>query len=298
MMTMPEIRHLRYFVAVAEELHFGRAAKRLHIVQPALSMQIKALEEELGAQLLLRDHHQVQLSEIGRLFLEQARDILKRTEQSTQLVARALQGEIGRLRIGICASSTSNSIMPNLVKAFHKLHPEVKIELVEVHPAAQAKALLNRNVDVVFGPSAAFSHIEDIAKIYLNHFSFKLACSCEHNLANFTEVDVHSLKNEIFVGLSAEDDQYGMMVTNFALPFIPMRSMQVQSPAALLSVVEANLAVAVLSEALERSAPPNIVFLELLGVDSNMDLFLFCRKAENNPLVERFMALAKQGKNE
>ncbi len=290
---MLEIRHMRYFVAVAEELHFGRAAKRLHIVQPALSMQIKALEEDLGTQLFERNHHQVNLTAAGRFFYRQAQDILTRVEQASALVTRAALGEIGQIRIGISAGAAANAIPAALMKAFHKQTPQVQVELLDVHPAAQAKALLERQVDLVFGPSEAFVSVQkEVHGLYLDHFAFKLACSSEHPLASRQRVNVSKLAGETFVGIAAAEDRHGMLVTRFALPFTPLRSMQVHSQSALLSAVEANLAISVVSEALERNAPPNITFLPIDDVKSNMDLYLYTRASETDMSVQNFVTLA------
>lgn len=294
MITMPEMRQLRYFAAVAEELHFGRAARRLNIVQPALSMQIKALEEELGTALFLRDRHSVRLTVAGRLFADEVRDILSRVERAVQMVARAERGEVGRLGIGMSATAACIATVPELIRKFRSLSPNVFIDLNEIHPAGQAKALMDGEVDLVFGPSDAFAKVEaSVSGLYLDHFAFKLACSREHPLASAGKVHVDDLKRETFVGLAAMEDQQGMMVTAYALPFIPLNTIRVTSPAALFSVVDANLAVAVLSEALERNAPPGVTFLDLEGVTSNMDLYLFSRAGTENAIVTNFLSTSR-----
>ena len=295
MITMPEMRQLRYFAAVAEELHFGRAARRLNIVQPALSMQIKALEEDLGATLFLRDRHKVQLTVAGEIFRHEVDDILARMERAVRMVRRADQGEVGRLGIGMSATAASIAILPKIVRAFHKLSPEVQVDLAEIHPAGQVKALLEGDVDLVFGPSEAFVRVgKAVSGLYLNHFAFKLACSVEHRLAKLGKVHVDDLRRETFVGLAATEDRHGMQVTAYALPFLPLNTMRVLSPAALFSVVEANLAVAVLSEALERNAPPQVTFLDLEGVSSNMDLYLYSRTGDHSTLVAHFLRVSQQ----
>ncbi|MBF9002360.1 LysR family transcriptional regulator [Vibrio nitrifigilis] len=289
---MLEIKPMRYFIAIAEELHFGRAAKRLHIVQPALSMQIKKLEETLGANLLIRNRHQVSLTPIGELFYKEAIDIVARTERLATRVGLASQGEIGQLKIGVSASALTSEILPNLIKRFKTLYPHIQVELKEVHPATQQKSLLTREVDIVIGPSQVFAGVQDkVNGIYLSQFGFKLACSDEHSLAKHNRVDVESLQQETFVGLSADEDVLGMMVTGFALPFIPRHSIQVKSTAALFSVVESNLGVAIVSSALERTAPPNLVFLDLEGIENNMPIYAFTRHSDQDPVLHHFNEL-------
>lgn len=141
-----ELKHLRAFVALAEELHFGRAAQRLCIVQPALSMQIKALEEELEVRLFERDRHNVALSDTGRLFLPEARATLhqaKRAEQTARLSAR---GEIGVLRIAF-VSSVLPKLLPDLIRSMHARYPLITLELKDLPTPDQIAALHDNKLD-------------------------------------------------------------------------------------------------------------------------------------------------------
>lgn len=141
-----ELKHLRAFVALAEELHFGRAAQRLCIVQPALSMQIKALEAELDVQLFERDRHKVALSTTGRLFLPEARATLHqagRAEQTSRLSAR---GEIGTLRIAF-VSSVLQKLLPALIRAMHARYPLITLELKDMPTPDQIAALHDNQLD-------------------------------------------------------------------------------------------------------------------------------------------------------
>ena len=121
-----ELRHLRYFVAVAEELHFGRAAQRLHIAQPPLSQQIRRLEQDLGVRLFHRTNRRVELTDAGRAFLVEARLTLAQSERATEVAGRAARGEVGQLIIGYMASAELN-VFPRLLPAFRKRHPEVEL---------------------------------------------------------------------------------------------------------------------------------------------------------------------------
>jgi DNA-binding transcriptional LysR family regulator len=121
-----ELRHLRYFVAVAEELHFGRAAQRLHIAQPPLSQQIRRLEQGLGVRLFHRTKRRVELTDAGRAFLVEARLTLAQAEHATEVASRAARGEVGQLIIGYMASAELN-VFPRLLPAFRKRHPDVEL---------------------------------------------------------------------------------------------------------------------------------------------------------------------------
>ncbi|HEY9770465.1 MAG TPA: LysR family transcriptional regulator [Coleofasciculaceae cyanobacterium] len=123
-----ELRHLRYFVAVAEELHFGRAAKRLCITQQPLSRQIKDLEEELGAELFYRTKRTVRLTEVGEIFLVETRKILQQANYAMELVKQVSQGKIGRITVGFTGSAL-NIVLPTAVRQFKQRYPQVDLTL-------------------------------------------------------------------------------------------------------------------------------------------------------------------------
>ncbi|MEE4464097.1 LysR family transcriptional regulator, partial [Azotobacter chroococcum] len=136
-----ELRHLRYFIAVAEELHFGRAAEQLGISQPPLSQQIQALEEELGVRLFERTNRRVALSEVGRLFLPEARQVLAQLEQAVAVARRAQHGELGELKVGFTSSAPFTSTIPRAIRAFRQACPEVHLDLRELSSRGVAEAV-------------------------------------------------------------------------------------------------------------------------------------------------------------
>ena len=144
-----ELRHLRYFVAVAEELHFGRAAARLHVAQPALSRQIRSLEEEIGLRLFERDRRRVALTAAGAVFLGEARFLLGHVDDAVEAARRADRGELGSLRIGYVPAVVTTGL-PEIVRGFRKRFPGVDVRLQEMNPAMQVEALLGERVDVGF----------------------------------------------------------------------------------------------------------------------------------------------------
>src|SRR5262249_30235111 len=148
-MGIMELRHLRYFVAVAEELHFGRAAARLHLAQPALSRQIRSLEEEVGLRVLERDRRRVALTAAGAVFLGEARFLLGHVDDAVEAARRADRGELGSLRIGYVPAVVTTGL-PEIVRGFRKRFPGVDVRLQEMNPAMQVEALLGERVDVAF----------------------------------------------------------------------------------------------------------------------------------------------------
>ncbi len=144
-----ELRHLRYFVAVAEELHFRRAAERLHISQPPLSHQIQDLERELGVELFHRSRRSVALTEVGRLFLEEARHVLGDAEHAVEIAQKAGRGEIGRLCVGFGPLS-EGSFMRTVLARFLARFPEVQLDLRQLYTEEQLEALARREIQVAF----------------------------------------------------------------------------------------------------------------------------------------------------
>lgn len=143
-----ELRHLRYFIAVAEELHFGRAAQALGISQPPLSQQIQTLEQELGTRLFDRTNRRVDLSESGRLFLDEARLVLAQVDKATDVARRAQLGEIGELKIGFTSSAPFTSSIPQAIFAFRQAYPDVHLTLTEITSQEVAAGLEDKTIQV------------------------------------------------------------------------------------------------------------------------------------------------------
>jgi len=175
-----ELRHLRYFVAVAEELNFSRAALRLHIAQPALSNQIKALETELGVQLLERTRRVVRLTDAGKTLLSDARPLLA-DAQTVELHARGAQkGETGTIHIGYVLT-TANTRLASIIKAFRHSYPGVAPDLAQLATSAQIAALKNRQLDVGFVRPPV--HAPEIETEVIGEEKMVLAVSSEDPLA-------------------------------------------------------------------------------------------------------------------
>lgn len=146
---MVEVRHLRYFVAVADELHFGRAAERLHMSQSPLSHQIRQLERELGAELIDRAHHVVGLTDAGRALLELARDVLERLDRAVDVVGRAGRGEVGTLAVGYVSEVTAD-LLPVGLAQFKERYPDVSLELRSGTTGHLLDGLRRKELDVAF----------------------------------------------------------------------------------------------------------------------------------------------------
>lgn len=188
-----ELRHLRYFVAVAEELHFGRAAAKLHIAQPPLSQQIKVLEQELGASLFHRTRRHVELTDAGRVFLDEARATLAQAKRAEETIRAVAEGRRGRLSIGFVMSA-AYTVLPAAVRAFRDTHPGVDITLVDLSPAAMIEALERRTLDLgLLRPPVDHP---GLASEVILHEPLVLALPATHRFASRAAVAMKDLRTE------------------------------------------------------------------------------------------------------
>lgn len=191
-----DLKKLRYFIAVAEELHFNRAAQKLNMTQPPLSQQIQVLEDELGVKLLERTKRQVRLTTAGAIFLEESRNIVAHLERSIKMTQLASEGKIGNLSIGF-VDSAAGGMMVNVIKKYRERFPDVQVTLSEMTSAEQLKALHDGEIDVGFhrllDPS---KHIT--TRLFTNE-SLVAVLPKTHPLADQPTVSLHSLREEPFI---------------------------------------------------------------------------------------------------
>ena len=177
-----ELRHLRYFVAVAQERHFTRAAARLGIAQPPLSQQIRDLEQELGARLFERTPQGARLTPAGEALLVEARALLEGAQQARQAVARAQQGLSGRLRVGFTASATFNPVVPGAIRGFRRNYPQVQLVLQEANTQLLMEGLAQERFDAIF-LRPGLSDPPGVALLRFADEPLKIALPASHALA-------------------------------------------------------------------------------------------------------------------
>lgn len=180
-----ELRHLRYFAAVAAHGSFSRAAHNLHLTQPALSRQVKDLEDELGVPLFLRGKNTVSLTEAGELFYEEARDLLARADQAIQRVRGEAKSEV--LRVGYGPSLTSG-IMPRALERFQASVPRVRIELEDLAPRELAEKVGNGLLDLVIAPASIEGLVKGFQWTELRRMALVLVMGAGHPLAKLTKI--------------------------------------------------------------------------------------------------------------
>jgi len=262
-----EIKHLRSFVTLAEELHFGRAAQRLSIVQPALSMQIKMLEEELGVRLFERNRHSVALTEVGTLFLPEARATRYQSAHAADVARACGRGEIGRVRFGF-VSSVLPQLLPRLIRSLHARFPRIELELKDMPGPDQAVALKNGQLD--FGLMRLPATIPGIQTREVLQESFIVALPGDHPLVACTSLHPTDL-SQLPVFILAR--RYAPGFYDEVMQALTHRGAHLQNATELgefttmLALVSAGLGVGLLPANAGRALPANVISrpLELQG---------------------------------
>ncbi len=238
-----ELRHLRYFVAVAEEMHFGRAAQRLHIVQPALSKQISALERELGFRLFTRTKRSVAFTPAGEAFYHDARDVLARVDRATELTKLTAAGALGTLDIGF-ASPVIWSVLQPILRRQREAFPGVRLHLHELHSAPQMRLLREGKLDAGFLTATGPDELLEFRPVA--HEAIVIALPEEHRLAGEERIDLSELADERFI-LVSRSTAPGFFAHCVDLcqsyGFTPEIDEEGNTPAALYGMVAAGLGV-------------------------------------------------------
>jgi DNA-binding transcriptional LysR family regulator len=285
------LRQLGYFVAVAEELSFSRAATRVHISQPPLSRQVARLEGELGVRLLHRTTHEVTLTEAGQAFLAEARQMLSLATRAGHAARRAARGETGHLRVGFIGSALYSSL-PQLLRQFRQRYPEVELSLMQLTIAKQADALRNREIDL--GIIRQYLSDDTLAMRRLVREPFVVALPLDHPLAKRKKIMLQSLAEEDFVVFSREDAPvvYQQMLQMCERAGYRPRIVQEARPmATVVGLVAAGLGVAIVPESMQRINIEHVVYRTLGGTRACNEYVIAWHRENRSPALAGFMAL-------
>lgn len=278
------LKRLRYFVTVADELHFGRAADRLHMAQPPLSQQIRQLESELEVPLFERTTRRVNLTDAGRLLYPHALKVLSAADEAAAMVEGFRLGESGVLRLGF-VDSASYDVMPRFLRSYRERFPAVEYELRTLSSDQQHKALVDREIDLGVarvGTGAGLTSIPFLKERLL------LAVPTGHRLADRNSVSIATLTGQPLIGFdrTVSPSLYGELALLFAdrgLDYDPI--IEATEYATVLGLVASGQGVAVVPAGVQSFRPPGLQYVTVRDAEARSSLMLLHRDGEGSLLV-------------
>lgn len=289
-----ELRHLRYFLAVAEELNFTRAARRLNISQPPLTQQIRALEAELGVALVDRSTYRIALTDAGRVFAAEAARILGEVQSAARIARSAARGVTGRVRVGFTVSASFNPLVTSALRGFRAAYPEVEVSLEE-HPSTElAMELREGRIDVGF-VRPPLREEQGLVFDLLEKEPLVVAVPGGHPLARRRSVALKELAAETFIlypravrpGLADE-----VVSACESAGFTPRVGQHAPQLSSTISLVAASLGISIVPASMRSLQPRTVVYVPLRGKPLHALLGVAYRAQERSVVVRNFIAAA------
>jgi DNA-binding transcriptional LysR family regulator len=288
-----ELRHLRYFIAVAEELHFGRAALRLGIAQPPLSQQIQRLEQLVGTRLLERTSRRVQLTDAGRTLLNEARPVVAATQAAIEATRRAGRGEAGELKVAF-AATVMFLALPRIIRNFRDRYPLVHLDLREMPTGPQLTALTSGEIDIGFVREPTPDDALEIVTVMRE--PLRIAVNKSHPLAARPTLAVRDLAREPFV-LFPEELAPGLYRQVMALcrqaGFTPNVIEESRELYTSVSLVEAGIGVSILPASVEKLGWRGVRYRPIPSAAAETRIAAAWRKDRARPVVAAFMQVVE-----
>lgn len=286
-----DLRHLRYFIAVAEEENIGRAANRLHISQPPLTRQIQQLEDELGVRLFRRTPKGMELTQAGELFLEEARNIRAVVEQATERTQRAGQGKLGRLDVAIFGSAILDAI-PKLLLSFKNTHPEVKVVLHTMTKAEQIDALRQRRITVGF--NRMLGPLDEIGTELVTTEALLLAVHERDPLLTLPAIPFRALAENpmvLFPTGARPNFVDKVMALCHERGFEPLVSQEVGDAVTGVALVASGFGVCLVPESATTLKIPGVTYRSFIDAPSQafVDLSCIFRLDDQSPILRAFL---------
>jgi DNA-binding transcriptional LysR family regulator len=289
-----ELRHLRCFLALAEELHFGRAAQRLALSQPPLSVAIQQLEASIGARLFVRNSKSVQLTAAGHALLPQARALLERTQLAIQVARDAEQGVIGHLSVGFVGTMLYRGL-PELLKQFRHTHPRLRLVLRELSSSEQWQEILQDRLDVGFVHATAVPL--GLQHLLVARQPLVLCVPASHPMAkNHSEIALSMLRDEPLALVSREvSPDYHDRILHLCLQagWQPAERYELRHWLSVVSLVSQGMGVALVPQALQRSGLSGVVFLPLQASTLPYETRCVWRDSNPNPALPALLSLCR-----
>lgn len=292
---MLQTRHLRYFVAVAEELNFHRAAERLRVSQPALWRQIRDVELEIGVTLLHRDPRGIKLTPAGAAFLESCRDILERMESAKQHARRVSSGEVGHLDLAINEIAGRRPEVPRILQAFRKAHPEITVQLHFLMSQMQVDSLRAGTIDGGFMLRHESEKTEFQTQL-LGHDTFSVAMPRGHDLAAREQVFLTDLRGETLIMPNPRTNTLSYTRITAALrdaAVDPTIAQFADNENTIMNLVAAGMGLAFLNTSLEPEPSRQIILRPLAGLDLVLLLELAWQRENSNPALPSFLTVVR-----
>lgn len=289
-----DLKVLYYFTVLAEEKHFGAAAKRIGIEQPPLSIQIKKLEQNIGARLFDRSSRQIALTDVGAALLPDAYKLLEQSHQTMEKVKSLGRGETGFLQIGF-ATSTIFSGLTTAIQRHKKMHPKVILKLQELSSAAQIEALQTRRIDIGFIREAG--KIEGVTCQKIIEEDFVAVLSNQHPLAKQTAIQLKDFKEEPFIHFPriVAPALYDKVHTLFAKGrFQPQVVQEAFEWQTIVSLVEANLGVSICPSSFQKLKIGNVQYRPLKGVQTKTTISVCFSSSFESKLITPFLHLVNE----
>jgi DNA-binding transcriptional LysR family regulator len=288
-----ELRHLRYFVAIGEEQHYGRAARRLRVAQPALSRQIQDLEEEVGFKLFERLPRGVKLSVAGKLFLEDARRILQEISEAAVRASRVASGRSGTLRIGFTENSSWRGVVPDSFRRFREQQPDAELQLQPEASLVQLEAIRSGRLDAGFVNFMPKSDPE-LNQLLVARQHVELAAPRSHPLTRLKKVRLRDLMEALFIWFPRRSnpafyDQLMLKCYRGGLKSPRIVQEGVNEPT-ILSLVSTGMGVGWVLATARWRCPESVVILPVVDLNMPLTLALVWRKDNTAPLLANFIA--------
>jgi len=291
-----ELRHLRYFVAVAEELNFTRAAEKLGINQPPLSLQVRQLEKEMGTQLFHRRTRGVELTDAGKLLLEEARVILKQVERAKTDVRRRGRGETGRLIVGSAGATYFHPLIPAIIREYGLTYPDIILAPQASNTALLMAQLCAARIDVgIIRPPITGG--DNVSTMPLVNEKTLVVVPSGHALSGSKSVQLAALAKEKFVltPRALNPGNYdSIMAACHRAGFTPVIGQEAPQIVSVIPLVAGGLGVSIVPWSMSRILIDGITYLDIDGDSPRAEICLAFRRDENSPAVRNFVAVARR----